>query len=484
MSMLNKKDILARLVNVDILRIVGEESEKENIDCYVVGGWVRDLLLELPSNDIDIVCVRRLGDTRPRPGIIVANKVATRIAADKVSIFENFGTVRVKKGELEVEFVGARKESYQRNSRKPIVEEGTLEDDLSRRDFTINAMAIHLNPRNYGELVDMFDGLSDMKAKIIKTPLDPNITYSDDPLRMLRAVRFASRFAFALDDNTKAAIKTNLDRINILSKERIAEELCKMLSGPNPAMSISQLFLTGLLEVILPAVHELWVSSSKDYTGHKDIFLHTLSVLNNVAKVSDNLWLRWAALLHDIGKPKCKKYIDGIGWTFRDHEFVGASMIPDIFASLKLPQNEKLDYVVKMVKLHMRPINLVEDAVTDSAVRRLLFDAGDDINDLMILCKADVTSRNLSKVARIQKNYDDLIKRMGEIEENDKIRNFQPPISGNEIMMLYNLRPSALVGELKNQIKDAILDGVIKNDYDSARAYLDKIAKEHGILAL
>ena len=472
--MLNTENILTRLANVDLLKVIGEEAEKENIDCFVVGGWVRDLLLELPSNDIDVVCVRRPGDTRPRPGIIVANKVASRITADKVSIFENFGTVQVKKEDLEIEFVGARKESYQRNSRKPIIEEGTLEDDLSRRDFTINAMAIHLNPGNYGELVDLFGGLSDMKLGVIRTPLDPNITYSDDPLRMFRAVRFASRFTFSLEDNTKSAIKLNLDRISILSRERIAEELCKMLSGKNPAMSISQLFLTGLLKIVLPDVYELWVSSSKNYTGHKDIFLHTLDVLSNVASVSDNLWLRWAALLHDIGKPKSKKYIEGIGWTFRDHELIGASMIPSIFASLKLPQNEKLDYVVKMVRLHMRPINLVEDAVTDSAVRRLLFDAGDDINDLMILCKADVTSRNLNKVARIQENYNNLIKRMEEIEQNDKIRNFQPPISGNEIMELFNLHPCALVGELKDQIKDAILDGIIENNYDSAREYLDQ----------
>ena len=473
-----------KLLNNELLHIIGEEAEKENIDCYVVGGWVRDLLLNIPGNDIDVVCVRRPGDTRERPGLIVASRISSRLNSDKLVEYKNFGTAQVKKGDVEIEFVGARKESYQRNSRKPIVEEGTLEDDLSRRDFTINAMAICLNPGRYGELVDLFGGEEDLRHGIIRTPLNPDITFSDDPLRMLRAVRFASRYNFTIEENTQIALTSNRSRLSILSKERIAEELCKILSSVCPAGGIMALFQTGLLELILPEVAQLSGIERVEGRGHKDILEHSLKVLNNVAMKSSNLWLRWAALLHDIGKPKCKSWVPGIGWTFRDHEFVGADMVPAIFANLKMPQNEKLDYVVKMVRLHMRPINLVEDGVTDSAVRRLLFEAGDDIGDLMILSTSDITSRNKEKVDRLRKNYELLLDRMNEIEANDKIRNFQPPLSGNEIMELLNLRPCALVGQLKSKIKDAILDGDIENSHEAAKEMLIKLAGDMGILPL
>lgn len=458
-----------------VFRLVGEEADKLGLECYVIGGWVRDLFLHRPSKDIDIVVVGS--------GIDLAQAVANRLGKRAhLAVFKTYGTAQVKKGDIELEFVGARKESYIRQSRNPIVESGTLEEDQNRRDFTINALAICLNNDRYGELLDPFDGMYDLEDCTIRTPLDPDITFSDDPLRMMRGIRFASQLGFYLAVETFDAIVRNKERINIITKERINDELNKIMLSRRPSVGLTLLDKTGLLELIFPELTELKGVETKDGKGHKDVFLHTLQVLDNVAKESDDLWLRWAALLHDIGKPKSKQWEDGVGWTFYNHNYIGAKMVPRIFKKMKLPLNDKMDYVVKMVDLHMRPINLIEDTVTDSAVRRLLFEAGDDIEDLMILCSADITSRNEEKVRRFKQNYELVKQKMVELEERDRIRNFQPPVRGEEIMQLLNLTPCNTVGELKSAIKDAILDGIIPNEYTAAKEYLLSIAKERGLM--
>ena len=394
-----------------------------------------------------------------------------------LSVFKTYGTAQVKKGDLELEFVGARRESYRHDSRNPIVEDGTLQEDQDRRDFTINAMAICLNKNRYGELLDPFDGIGDLERCIIRTPLDPDITFSDDPLRMMRAIRFATQLGFFLDGETFDAIARNKNRIEIITRERIAEEISKIMMSRRPSEGWLLLDKTGLLPLISPELAALKGIEVKEGRGHKDVFLHTLKVLDNISISSDNLWLRWAALLHDIGKPKSKLWDPQVGWTFRNHNYIGAKMVSRIFAKMKLPLNEKMEYVKKMVDLHMRPINLIEDTVTDSAVRRLLFEAGDDIDDLMLLCDADITSRNEEKKARFHRNYQLVREKMVELEERDRIRNFQPPIKGDEIMELLHLEPCARVGELKAAVKEAILDGIIPNEYEPAKEYLLQIAK-------
>lgn len=458
-------------IDLPILHLVGEEADRLGLECYVIGGYVRDIFLHRDSTDIDVVVVGS--------GIALAQAVAKRLGKGAhLSVFKTYGTAQVKRGKIELEFVGARRESYQHDSRNPIVEDGTLEDDQNRRDFTINAMAVCLNKDRYGELLDPFGGIHDMNECTIRTPLDPDITYSDDPLRMMRAIRFATQLGFYLDRETFDSIERNAGRIKIITKERIVEELNKIMLSRKPSVGWILLDKTGLLPLIFPELNALKGVETKDGKGHKDVFFHTLQVLDNLAQKSDNLWLRWAALLHDIGKPKSKAWDEHAGWTFRNHNYLGAKMIPRIFKTMKMPQNEKMQYVIKMVDLHMRPINLIEDTVTDSAVRRLLFEAGDDIDDLMLLCDADITSKNEEKVRRFHKNYELVRQKMIELEEKDRIRNFQPPVRGEEIMQLLNLEPCARVGELKNAIKDAILDGIIPNEYEAAKAYLLKIANQ------
>lgn len=480
-----------------ILHLVGEEADRLGMECYVIGGWVRDLFLHRPCTDIDIVCIKPRTDNdcstpnkEVKIGIELAQAVAARLGKGAhLSVFRTYGTAQVKKKDLELEFVGARKESYSHDSRNPIVEDGTLEEDQNRRDFTINAMAICLNKNRYGELLDPFDGLYDLEDCTIKTPLDPDITFSDDPLRMMRAIRFATQLGFFLDPETFDAIARNKERIAIITKERIAEELNKIMLSPRPSLGWQLLDKTGLLTLIMPDLTLLKGVETKEGKGHKDVFLHTLQVLDNIARSTANdkrdtvLWLRWAALLHDIGKPKSKAWDKENGWTFRNHNFIGSKMVPKIFKQMKLPLNEKMDYVVKMVDLHMRPINLIEDTVTDSAVRRLLFEAGDDIDDLMALCDADITSRNAEKVEKFHNNYMLVRQKMVELEERDRIRNFQPPVMGEEIMQTLNLPPCAIVGEIKNAIKDAILDGIIPNDHDAAHAFMLAKAKELNVLS-
>ncbi len=468
-NLLNNKQI-----ENPVLRMVGEEADRLGLECYVIGGWVRDLFLHRPSDDIDIVVVGS--------GILLAEKVAKRLGKGaRLSVFKTYGTAQVKKGDLELEFVGARRESYQHDSRNPIVEDGTLQEDQDRRDFTINAMAICLNANHYGELLDPFDGIGDLERCIIRTPLDPDITFSDDPLRMMRAIRFATQLGFNLDGETFDAIERNKQRIEIITRERIDEELNKIMLSRRPSEGWILLDKTGLLPLIFPELAALKGIEVKDGRGHKDVFFHTLKVLDNVAESGGGLWLRWAALLHDIGKPRSKAWDPQVGWTFRNHNYIGAKMVPKIFAKMKMPLNEKMEYVKKMVDLHMRPINLIEDTVTDSAVRRLLFEAGDDIDDLMLLCDADITSRNEEKKARYHQNYQLVRQKMVELEERDRIRNFQPPIMGDEIMEMFHLEPCSLVGELKAAIKDAILDGIIPNEYNAAKEYLMKIAAEKGL---
>ena len=471
-----------------ILHLVGETADRMGLECYVIGGWVRDLFLHRPSDDIDVVVVGS--------GIALAEAVAKKLGRGAhLSVFKTYGTAQVKaKGrkvngewleETELEFVGARRESYTRDSRNPIVEDGTLEEDQNRRDFTINAMAICLNKARYGELLDPFDGMGDLERCIIKTPLDPDITFSDDPLRMMRAIRFATQLGFNLDGETFDAIARNKERIGIITRERIAEELNKIMLSRRPSEGFILLDKTGLLPLIFPELAALKGIEVKEGRGHKDVFYHTLKVLDNVAELTSErmneltnerkdkvLWLRWAALLHDIGKPRSKQWDPQVGWTFRNHNYLGAKMVPKIFAKMKLPLNEKMEYVKKMVDLHMRPINLIEDTVTDSAVRRLLFEAGDDIDDLMLLCDADITSRNEQKVERFHQNYQLVRQKMVELEERDRIRNFQPPVKGDEIMEMFHLEPCSLVGELKAAVKDAILDGIIPNEYEAAKAYI------------
>ena len=466
------------------LQLVGEEADKLGLECYVIGGWVRDLFLKRESDDVDVVVVGS--------GIRLAEAVAKRFGKGAhLAVFKTYGTAQVKGKvygvgcrvyeEVELEFVGARRESYRHDSRNPIVENGTLQEDQERRDFTINAMAICLNAARYGELLDPFDGIGDLERGIIRTPLDPDITFSDDPLRMMRAIRFATQLGFNLAGETFDAIVRNANRIEIITRERIADELNKIMLSRRPSEGWILLDKTGLLSLIFPELAALKGVEVKEGRGHKDVFYHTLQVLDNLADTSDNLWLRWVALLHDIGKPKSKAWDVQAGWTFRNHNYIGAKMVPKIFAKMKLPQNEKMEYVKKMVDLHMRPINLIEDTVTDSAVRRLLFEAGDDIDDLMALCDADITSRNEEKKARFHRNYQLVRQKMVELEERDRIRNFQPPVKGDEIMEILHLEPCAVVGELKTAIKDAILDGIIPNEYEPAKEYLLKLAHERGL---
>lgn len=470
------------------LRLIGKKADEKGLECYVIGGWVRDLFLHRDSKDIDVVVIDPSGEAE-RPGIVLAEAVHKALRGSHLSVFNTYGTAQVKRGETELEFVGARKESYQHDSRNPIVENGSLQDDQNRRDFTINALAICLNEQRYGELLDPFGGIQDMQQCIIRTPLDPDITFSDDPLRMMRGIRFSSQLGFYLNLSTFEAIERNKERIKIITRERIADELNKIMLSRRPSVGWNLLDKTGLLPLIFPELAALKGVETRDGRGHKDIFAHTLQVLDNVAVATAEyenkdrcLWLRWAALLHDIGKPKSKKWEPGIGWTFYNHNYLGQRMIPRIFKAMKLPQNEKMSYVQKLVDLHMRPIALIEDTVTDSAVRRLLFEAGDDIEDLMILCDADITSKNEEKVRRYHDNYVLVRQKMKEIEEKDQIRNFQPPVRGEEIMRLLNLQPCSLVGELKSAIKDAILDGVIPNEYEPAKAYLMQLAHERGLI--
>ncbi len=483
-------------ISMPVLRLIGREADKLNLECYVIGGWVRDLFLHRDSTDIDIVVVgaaadgassvplpaKDSGGKLPTIGIQLAQAVAQALGKGAhLSVFRTYGTAQVKQRGMELEFVGARRESYRHDSRNPLVEDGTLQEDQNRRDFTINALAICLNSSRYGELLDPFDGLYDMEQCTIRTPLDPDITFSDDPLRMMRAVRFASQLGFYLDRDTFEAIERNKERIQIITKERIADEINKIMLSRRPSVGWLLLDKTGLLPLIFPELAALKGIETKEGKGHKDVFLHTLQVLDNLSMKSDKLWLRWAALLHDIGKPKSKAWDPQAGWTFRNHNYIGAKMIPRIFKNMKLPQNEKMAYVVKMVDLHMRPINLIEDVVTDSAVRRLLFEAGDDIDDLMLLCDADITSKNAEKVQRFHNNYKLVRQKMVELEEKDRIRNFQPPVKGDEIMELLHLPPSNVVGVLKNAVKDAILDGIIPNEYEAAKDFMFKKAAEMGL---
>lgn len=458
-----------------IFHLLSETADELGKECYVIGGYVRDLLLERPCKDIDIVVVGS--------GIEVARSFAKKIGRGAhLSVFKNFGTAQVKWGkDNEVEFVGARKESYHRESRNPIVEDGTLEDDQNRRDFTINALALCLNKERFGELLDPFNGITDLENKLIRTPLDADITFSDDPLRMMRGIRFATQLNFHLDIYTFEAIARNAERIKIISQERITEELNKIMASKQPSVGFKYFEKSGLLQIIFPELAALKGTETINGCGHKDNFEHTLAVVDKIADVSNNLWLRWAALLHDIGKPRSKKYVPNIGWTFHNHNFVGAKMIYGIFKRMKLPLNEHMKYVQKLVDLHMRPIVLSEDEVTDSAVRRLLFEAGDDIDDLMTLCDADITSKNQEKVKRYQQNFQIVRQKLQDIEEKDRIRNFQPPIGGNEIMEMFNLPGCSLVGELKNDIKEAILDGIIPNEYEAAKQYLLQKAAEKGV---
>ncbi len=510
MKKLTNEDI-SNALDHPVFRLIGDTADELDLECYVIGGWVRDLFLQRPSKDIDIVVAFKDASKRQqqdndktsgsRPGIMLAEALKKKLKKANIAIYKNFGTAQLKSKGVEIEFVGARKESYDRNSRKPVTEDGTLEEDQNRRDFTINAMALCLNADHYGTLVDPFNGTRDLEDKIIATPLDPDITFSDDPLRMMRCVRFATQLGFHIEDETFDALGRNKERIKIISQERIADELNKIMLSPNPSKGFIELDRCGLLELIFPELAALQGVETRNGRAHKDNFYHTLEVLENVAKstsdkewtdrenspfesVKDHtLWLRWAALMHDIGKPKSKRWDPTLGWTFHNHNGIGQRMVPNIFRRMKLPMNEKMKYVQKLVDLHMRPIVIADEEVTDSAVRRLLFEAGDDIDDLMLLCTADITSKNEQKKQRFIENFKLVRQKLIDIEEKDRIRNFQPPISGEEIMELFDLKPCREVGVLKSAIKDAILDGNIPNDHDAAMSLLLKEAEKIGLKA-
>ena len=458
----------------EIFRIISEAATAQDVRTYVVGGYVRDRLLGRPSKDMDIVCVGS--------GIGLAKAVASRLfPIPRVTVFKRFGTAMLKHQDLEVEFVGARKESYRHDSRKPTVEEGTLEDDQNRRDFTINALAVSLNERDYGTIIDPFHGLQDLENKIIRTPLEPGKTFSDDPLRILRGVRFSAQLGFRVEEQTYAAMSKYRHRLEIVSRERIATELNKMILANPPSTGFKMLFDTGLLETFFPELAALHGREVRNGIGHKDNFYHTLQVLDNIARKTDDLWLRWAALLHDIGKPATKRFHKDAGWTFRGHQTVGAGMVPKIFRKLRLPQNDKMKFVQKMVNLHMRPISLTTESITDSGIRRLLVEAGDDLEPLMLLAQADITSKNPRKVDRYLRNYAELETRMADIEAADQLRNWQPPITGELIMQTFGIPPSRPVGEIKNYIREGILEGEIPNEYEAAYAAMLERGKEMGL---
>ena len=465
---------LKEYINHPVFLAIRDVAAEKGISAFVIGGFVRDLILKRHSKDIDVVV---LGS-----GLDMAEWVANKLNVKKVSFYKNYGTAAFVYNDLEIEFVGARKESYERNSRNPIVENGTLADDQNIRDFTINALAISLNKSSFGEVIDPFDGLVDLKNKIIRTPLDPDTTYSDDPLRMLRAIRFSTQLNFKIEDASFNAISKNAQRLDIISQERITDEMNKIILAKTPSRGFKLLYNTKLLHQFFPEMVALQGVEIIDRKGHKDNFYHTLEVLDNISENTDDLWLRWAAILHDIAKPRTKKFVPVIGWTFHGHEELGARMTGQIFKRLKLPLDHKMKYVEKLVRLHLRPIALVNGQVTDTAVRRLLFEAGDDIDDLMTLCNADITSKNDFKVQKYKRNFENVRRKLKTVEEKDQIRNFQPPISGKEIMDIFKLEPCKAVGNLKNDIKEAILEGTIRNDYTEAYAFMIEAAKRMDIV--
>ena len=473
MKLLTKEEILAKIGD-EVFAKITETADEKGCECYLVGGYVRDLFLERPTNDIDVVVVGS--------GIVMAEALAHKLGRGAhLAVFRNFGTAQVKWRGREVEFVGARKESYTHDSRKPIVENGTLEDDQNRRDFTINAMAVCLNSQRRGELIDPFDGLLDLRDGIIATPLDPDVTFSDDPLRMMRCVRFATQLRFVIEEETFDALERNKERIRIISAERIIEELNKIMKTPTPSRGFVELHRCGLLAIILPELAALDCVETRNGRSHKNNFYHTLEVLDTVASQSDNLYLRWAALLHDIGKPRSKRWEPTVGWTFHNHNYLGEKMIAPLFRRLKLPMDDRMKYVAKLVGLHMRPIAIADDIVTDSAVRRLLFEAGDDIDDLMLLCEADITSKNEQRKKNFLQNFKTVRQKLVDIEEKDRIRNFQPPVNGEEIMHLFGLPPCREIGSLKSALKDAILDGKIPNERQPALDFILAQARKMGL---